>query len=1183
MRLKRLEIQGFKSFAQPVCLEFGPGVTAIVGPNGSGKSNISDALRWVLGEHNIKSLRGSKLEDIIFAGSDGKRPLGMAEVQLTLDNSEGFLPVDYAEVTVARRVYRSGDSEFFINKQNCRLKDIQDLFTDTGLGRESYAVVGQGQIDQVLSVRSEDRRVLLEETAGIIKYRQRKEQALRKLEETSVDLLRVTDVLHELESQLGPLEEQAKQARLYLSLAEELREAELDHFHLSWQNLSSKLTKVEEDYQHLQVEYEQGTEYLEELEIRAAKLETEEQALQAEIEARQQELTDLVEAYNKTVHSIELHQERIKNQDARAGQLEALIGAKQEELRLLTGERDKLQQELDAIKQELHAQEQAVRQAYQALEGVQGQHRRAQADLEKLKDEFFEFMRELADQRNFQRSFSERRSSLEEQLSRSAQELAFLQERLIEIDTQLQDVEKRSMELQELSASQEEQERSLQGELSGARAALAELEQRRRRLESAQAGVISRLKTLKELEEGYEGYGQGVRRILQDGRMSKLVLGTVADVIQVPQGLETAFEVALGAGLQNLITVGEEEAKALIAWLQKVQGGRVTILPLDSVRGAEFSPQVKSFFQAPGVLGSALDLLSFSEEYRPALASLLGRVVITEDLETALQLKKRVRQFSRIVTRDGSVVFPTGAITGGSINTRTSGLLTRKGELARLEKEADDLAGELEGAAAERSSILAQISQGEQRAVKLQQEQVQTKLALQGAAQDRAQVLRERERLEAGCQDLSVRIEELQVLQVNLGSECELAAAQVGELEAEEQRRREQIQAQEAALVHLAGSVESLAHQHTQEQVRLAELKGVLENRRMHAANLEQRISEAQGTAGQAQGDLDQIAADRLQNEQYIKDAGEANAKRRQQQKELQAALDFRKQERHRVQQERAQLGQELIQVQKDQLRRERALYRLETELSQLQSGQEQIREALTERGLSLASIVNREVQKKEAALKRSIEDLRSQIRDLGLVNPTAAEEYERVVERCSFLQDQLADLNEARASLMDVINEMDKLCRTRLREVFDQVRQEFQTLFTWLFQGGSADLVLTDPESILTTGIDVLARPPGKKLQNLLLLSGGERALTAIALLFAIRRVKPVPFWVLDEIDATLDESNLERFSALMQEFSQDTQFLVITHRTRTMENADTLYGVTMGDQGVSQIISVALNRRNS
>src|SRR5690554_804010 len=312
MRLKRLEIQGFKSFGQPVTLEFGPGITAIVGPNGSGKSNISDALRWVLGEQSVRSLRGSRLEDIIFAGSDGKRPVGMAEVRVTLDNSDGYLPLDYSEVTITRRVYRSGDSEFFINKQSCRLKDIQDLFTDTGLGRESYAVVGQGQIDQVLSVRSEDRRILLEETAGIVKYRQRKEEALRKLEETSVDLLRVTDVLHELESQLGPLEEQAKQARLYLSLAEELREAELDHFHLSWQNLSSKLTKVEEDYQHLQVEYEQGTEYLEELEIRAAKLETEEQALQAEIEARQQELTDLVEAYNKTVHSIELHQERIK-------------------------------------------------------------------------------------------------------------------------------------------------------------------------------------------------------------------------------------------------------------------------------------------------------------------------------------------------------------------------------------------------------------------------------------------------------------------------------------------------------------------------------------------------------------------------------------------------------------------------------------------------------------------------------------------------------------------------------------------------------------------------------------------------------------------------------------------------------------------------------------------------------
>lgn len=1180
MRLKRLEIQGFKSFGQPVVLEFGPGITAIVGPNGSGKSNISDALRWVLGEQSIRSLRGSKLEDIIFAGSDGKRPLGMAEVRLTLDNSDGFLPIDYAEVTVARRVYRSGDSEFFINKRSCRLKDIQDLFTDTGLGRESYAVVGQGQIDQVLSVRSEDRRILLEETAGIVKYRQRKEEALRKLEDTSVDLLRVTDLLHELESQLGPLEEQAKQARLYLSLAAQLQEAELDYFHLTWQALAARLTKIEEDYKRVQMEYEQGRLELANLEDQAAELEAQEELVHNEVERKQQELSDLLDAYKQTAHSIELHQERVKNQESRKQQLAAIIDAKRAELHVLAEEVDKLRQEIEQLEERLRIQQQAVLSAEQAVSSLQERQKQARSHVDRLKDEFFDFMRELADKRNFQRSFAERRSNLEEQIARAEQERAVLEERRSSLASELRALDHRAEELRGRLQQQVEQESALQRQLSAARTALSTQEQRRRELEAAQARITARLRTLQELEEGYEGYTAGVRRILQDAQMSKRVLGTVADVIQVPEGLETAFEVALGSGLQNLITADEQDAKALIAWLQQVQGGRVTILPLDSVRGGEFSSQARALLNQPGVLGPALDLLSFAEEFRPALATLLGRVVVTEDLDTALRLKKTLKQFSRIVTKDGSVVFPTGAITGGSLNTRTSGLLARKGELSRLEREAEALIAEVESCERERRAILEQIAQCEQAATRLQEEILETKLSIQGVDQAREQTAKERERLGPSLQEMSARLAHLHQTLTGLGAECELAAAEVSELELEEQMLREHIQKEEAGLAERAAAVERLAQEHTEQQVQLAELKGVLDNKRTGLGNVEQRKKEAATALEQAQLELEQITGEQQRNEEYIRRAAAENEQRKLEEQELRTALEQQKLERQAVQKERAELGAQLMQLEKEQLRRERTLYRLEVELGQMESQQDQVREALAERDLTLASILNREVREKEAVLKRSIEDLRRQIRELGLVNPTAHEEYERVLERCSFLQDQLADLNKARAGLMDVISEMDKLCRTRLKEVFEQVRSEFQKLFSWLFQGGSADLVLTDPESILTTGIDVLARPPGKKLQNLLLLSGGERALTAIALLFAIRRVKPTPFWVLDEIDATLDEANLERFCLLMREFTKDTQFLVVTHRQRTMEHAHTLYGVTMGEEGVSQIISVALRQ---
>lgn len=1179
MRLKRLDIQGFKSFARPVNLEFGTGITAIVGPNGSGKSNITDALRWVLGEQSVKSLRGSKMEDVIFAGSDGKRPLGMAEVQLTLDNSEGFLPVEYSEVTITRRVYRSGDSEFFINKQSCRLKDIHELFTDTGLGRESYAVVGQGQIDAVLSVRSEDRRILLEETAGIVKYRQRKEEALRKLEDTSVDLLRVTDVLHELESQLGPLGEQAKLARLYLELADKLEAAELDYYHLNWQSLAEKLKENEKEYEDLSQEYASSNKRLEELQETADDLEIKGQLLQEEVEQKQQELSDLTDAYNKGVHTIELHQERLKNHDNRSDQLNKLIEKQEAELELLHNENLKLKQELEELLKEIEAQEAIIATSHGGLENLQQEQKQTQIEINKLKDEFFDFMRELAERRNFQRNFSERQRNLDEQIAMNSKDLAELVEKLDLTEQEIEKLHQRNLELTTCLEEQKVKAEQSQSELAEAKVTLTKTLEKRGSLESELARLTSRLKTLQELEEGYEGYAFGVRRVMQNNQMAPLVLGTVADVIKVPEGLETAFEVALGAGLQNLITEDEQDAKSIIAWLQKVQGGRVTILPLDSVRGAEFSLDVKKRLELPGVLGPALDLLSFSDQYRSALASLLGRVVITEDLDTALSLKRNFRQFSRLVTKDGSVVFPSGAMTGGSVNTRTSGLLARKGELVSLEEKLTSLNDELKLTNELELSLKAEISRREQNLADGQNEYLNNKLALQSVVQDSQQKEAEARRLKQAKTELESKLEDLQAILANLGVECEQAATQVSELEQEEVERRAQIQKAEESLSELSASIEEISRSGTTEKVRLAELKGELENQHIRVANLKQKQESSLVAKRSAQNELEIITQEKIANEQTILQTVQANEERKQIQAELQLILTSKKQESKEVQNKSTQLAKELVEAQKEQLKRERTLYKLEVELGQIEQKREQILELLAERDLNLANILNREVTAKESTLKRTIDELRGQLKDLGLVNPAANEEYERVLERCSFLQIQLTDLDEARESLQDVINEMDKLCRTKLSEVFEQVRKEFQDIFSRLFVGGSADLVLTDPESILTTGIDVMAKPPGKKLQNLLLLSGGERALTAIALLFAIRKVKPTPFWVLDEIDAALDESNLIRFNELMMEFSKEIQFLVVTHRQRTMEMAHSLYGVTMGDEGFSQIISVALD----
>ncbi|NLJ80607.1 MAG: chromosome segregation protein SMC [Firmicutes bacterium] len=1177
MRLKRLELQGFKSFARPVCLQFEPGITAIVGPNGSGKSNIYDAIRWVLGEQSAKSLRGQKMEDVIFAGSDGKKPLGMAQVELTLDNSAGFLPLDYSEVTVTRRVFRSGDSEFLINKQNCRLKDIHNLFTDTGLGREGYALIGQGQIEAVLSVRSEDRRILLEETAGIVKYRQRKEEALKKLEDTSVDLLRVTDILQELQKQLKPLGRQAEIARRYLDLAQQLTETELDCYHLAWRHLEEKQKQGIAAFRQAKQEFEKADSLRLAWEEKKKGLEALISQGEAELEERQELQFQLAEEYNSGLNIIQLNQERLKNNDVRRRELERVLAEKDKELKAARAESARLEAQLDQVAQLLSWGEKDIRAREKNLEELRRQYKEGQEQIDNLKNEFFEFMRELSESRNYRRDFNQRREMLERQI--------------FALEKENKEISGKIKELLPLQTAAEEGAQAEKAGLAQGRERQAELKQKMettwelleqnrketRRLEANQAQLEARLRTLEELEIGYEGYGQGVRRIMQKEELRPLILGTVAEVIKVPRGLETAFEVALGPALQNIITASEKEAKALIKWLQSAQAGRVTFLPLASMKGRGFPAAARKLLDRPGVLGTGAQLLQFEEKYDAVLKSLLGRVVITEDIEVALDLRKRLFQFTKIVTRDGSLLFPGGAMTGGSLN-KAYGLLNRKAEISKLKKDLTVLEDQIRTKRRTRTGLESKFAEDQRLLAQLEESLVSNRLKLESLNQKGIQIQRELAHWKAVLEENEKKKRESQAVFNSLEAEEEEAATTVLELESREDTFRQTISEAEASSLALNGKLKQREQELTAAQIKQAELKGQWENIRTKIQNQARREADGKRDYEKACSEQKTLAAEQVNFHQVISRTEQANLSRKQKRADLEEQIKQLRQKHQEAKRDLVDVNEHLIQNQKEQSQKERLLYKWETELEHLKLERQRILESLNERGVLLAAVVNRSVTRQKEALKTARDKLRRRIRALGSVNPGAADEYERVKSRCSFLEAQLTDLNKARQSLQDVINKMDKLCRVQLRETFHKVQVEFQKLFQKLFSGGKANLILTDSESILTSGIDILAQPPGKKLQNLLLFSGGERALTAIALLFAIRRVKPTPFCVLDEIDATLDDHNLVRFTRLMEEFTENTQFVVITHRPGTMEVAHSLYGVTMGPDAVSQIVSVAL-----
>lgn len=1181
MFLKRIELSGFKSFADKTEMEFVRGITAVVGPNGSGKSNISDGIRWVLGEQSAKSLRGGKMEDIIFAGSDARKAVNYGEVSLTLDNADHALPLDFSEVTVTRRVHRSGDSEYLINKQACRLKDITELFMDTGIGREAYSIIGQGRIEEILSTRSEDRRGIFEEASGIVKYKSRKKDAGRKLDETEQNLLRIHDLISELEDQIGPLKDQSEKAIRYKSLREELKHKEISVYvhqiegiHTAWQEGNAKLEHLKSEQLELSTV----------VSAHDAKLESGRSALRAleeQLERQQEELLRCSEAYEKAEGYGELLKERRRNLESNREQLLATLGSVGERSEGRQRELADLERKLQQAKEALEALRLEIQEEERKLEGMAGEI--SQSKEETLKSGLLELMNRMAQARNEIRYADQQKEALERRASRSQEEGDKWNLKHQELLAARKALETRIKKLGEELNSLRSGYITESEQASSRRKLLEETQSSLRKWEQKREAQVSRQETMKEMQEDFDGFMLGVKEVLKASRKGQLsgVHGAVAELISVPEKLETAIETALGASLQHVVMDNEAVSRQAIQFLKQRQLGRATFLPLDVIRPRQISGSERQTIEgAEGFVGIGADLVGHDPKYASIVGSLLGNVVISETLEQANRIAARCQYRFRVVTLEGDVVNAGGSMTGGSQHKKNSSLLGRKRQLDQLSEEIQETERQIVKLKQGMSKLRAEQEASDLKLDELRRAGDEKRLEEQQAAGDLKQLEQELRHVQdqvdsAGAQRTGYMDEVKQLDEARLKAVRELE-----QLELEEQEAHASIRSAESERKASESAKEALQSQLTGKKVAEGKLD-------QEVFSLEEQLRRLRSDAGSQEKELRQnrnllntIEQDLERNAQEaVKQLEDLNAWRLKKE-ETAGKLDFGRAERaaltRKLEQEEGQTKdqRQALRTVEEQLRQtEVAVGRMDVELENI------LRKLRDDYELSYELAKQRyPVPDDVPAAQAEVQRLKRSISALGEVNLGAIDEYQRVHERYTFLSGQKDDLVEAKTTLYHVIREMEEEMSKRFKTTFDAIRREFGTVFTKLFGGGRADLVLLDPEHMLDTGIDIVAQPPGKKLQNLQLLSGGERALTAMALLFAILQVKPVPFCVLDEVEAALDEANVVRFAQYLREFSEQTQFIVVTHRKGTMEEADVLYGVTMEEGGVSKLVSVRL-----
>lgn len=1179
MYLKSIEVQGFKSFANKIKFEFHNGITGIVGPNGSGKSNVADAVRWVLGEQRVKQLRGGSMQDVIFSGTENRKPLSYASVAITLDNSDHKLPVDYEEVTVTRKLYRSGESEYLINGTACRLKDINEMFYDTGIGKEGYSIIGQGQIDKILSGKPEERRELFDEAAGIVKFKRRKSFSLKKLEDERQNLTRVNDILSELEKQIGPLQKQSEVAKEYLKKKEELKTYDINLFLLEEERLKEQIKDLDKKLEIAQDElsqtdrsYEQTKEEYEaiegEVEIIDASVEKAKSQLNETVLLKQQ-LEGQINVLKEQIHSIQINDEHYGNR------LEAI----EKEIRERKTKQEELQRDRDALKDHLKETSEEDEKAKQELIFIQSKVAQQAEEIEQCKQEIMELLGNRASTKAKIQHFdttrgqlATRRSELSQRIITISSEAERDNEVVAEYETKLKEVSEEILQYQEKVKENEQQIDALQKELS-------KKQEEFRIGQTAYHRESSRLESLKNITERYDGYGNSIRKVMANKNKEKGLIGVVADIIKVEKEYEIAVETALGGNIQNIVTDNEDTAKRMIAYLKQNKFGRATFLPLTSMHSNGSFRQMEALKEL-GVIGLAHTLVHVENRFQELMDQLLGRTIVVDHIDHGIQLSRKYRQSLRIVTLEGELINPGGSMTGGAFKN-SSNLLSRRREIEEFEKTVELLKKDMDVCEqavneikTQRStcySIIDEVQQELRKAsvventarMKLEQLQLkmrETKQRYDKYVAEQAEINSQIKEIKDNEDSIQLELETSQSLEKELNQKIEQLHNSLEtdkEKEAEQLKRTEEVHLSYASFeqqdIFVKENIQRIDEELEKFHTELTQINENKGNTAIEINEKKEEIKNLQNTIDESTGLFAEI-------EEEIKIQTEKRD-------------DLNKKHKGFLQ-KREELSKNMTELDKE-------IFRLTSKKETYEETSEKHMNYMWE---EYEITYNHAMELRDANLtdlafiRRQIQELKTQIKKLGSVNVNAIEDYKNVSERYEFLKTQHDDLVESEEALVKIIDELDVAMRKQFKEQFALISKEFDQVFKQLFGGGKGTLELMEGEDILEAGIRIIAQPPGKKLQNMMQLSGGEKALTAISLLFAIQNLKPSPFCLLDEIEAALDDSNVTRYAKYLHKLTKNTQFIVITHRRGTMTAADRLYGITMQEKGVSTLVSVDL-----
>ena len=1179
MYLKSIEVQGFKSFANKITFKFHNGITGIVGPNGSGKSNVADAVRWVLGEQRIKQLRGASMQDVIFSGTEMRKALGSAYVAITLDNTDHQLSIDYDEVTVSRRLYRSGESEYMINGTICRLKDVNELFYDTGIGKEGYSIIGQGQIDKILSGKPEERRELFDEAAGIVKFKRRKYAAQKKLEDEKQNLIRVNDILSELEKQTGPLEKQSEKARVYLRKKEELKTLDVNVFLLENISIKEQLDSVDEKLHIASGDLEDTTQKYEHIKEEYEQIESRIEQLDQAIEQARATLTDTGVMRSKLEGEMNVLKEKIHSVEGNEEHLQTRIHTIESSIQEKNREKDGIAEQKAQIDEKLTVLQQARAEAGTLLEDVQGRIEALNNHIENGKNTIISALNNRATIKSKMGSFDTmleqiqiRKAELNSRLLRVKSDEAAHTETIKNLEEEFETI---NQAIQELKDRQEVSEEKL----AGMREELADKDQKLRDTQVSYHQEKSKLDALSNLTERYEGYGGAVKAVMEQKAKKKGIVGVIADIIQAEAKYETAIETALGGNIQNIVTEDEETAKSMIAYLKSSRSGRATFLPLTSIKNPQEFKN-KEALKEKGVIGMADELVKVDARYRDVAKSLLGRIMVVDNVDNAVKIAGKFRHSLRMVTIAGEILVPGGAISGGAFKNN-SNLLGRRREMEELEKkikryvmEIDRLLEDIESTKTARNKLRLEIEDIKGQLQRKFIEQNTARLNVEQARERKNEAAEGSEELQTEEKELETQIQEIQENKKAILLELESSETLEKDTEAQIEVFQRQLETERAE--------ESVQSAKVSEWD--VEVEKILQQAEFHRQNIERiegeigrhelELKEVKDSLEAGREDVELKKESILEIEKTILASHTTQTDTEEKLKEDIASKETLSAKQKNFFTEREEMSKQMNALDKE-------VYRLNSQKEKLENSIEsQINYMWDEYEITLsdAASMRNEEMADLPAMKKDISRLKDEIRKLGDVNVNAIEDYKNLMERYTFLKTQHDDLVEAEQTLLGIIEELDTSMRKQFNEKFAEINREFDKVFKELFGGGKGTLELLEDEDVLEAGIRIIAQPPGKKLVNMMQMSGGEKSLTAICLLFAIQNLKPSPFCLLDEIEAALDENNVGRFAKYLHKLTKNTQFIVITHRRGTMEKADRLYGITMEEKGISTLVSVNL-----